>query len=94
MQSSSGWPWVLTILLLASITATACSAPRGAPLPIERINVGDARKLVESGGALLVCSYDDNRCREILLEGAMLRSEFESKLPSLSKTQSIVFYCA
>jgi len=42
----------------------------------------------------LVCSYDDERCKEILLEGAILKSEFESKLPSLSKTQPIIFYCA
>jgi hypothetical protein len=81
-------------LLLASITAVGCTAPRGFPESIERINVIEARKLVQSGHALLVCSYDDDRCKEILLEGAMLKSEFESRLPTLPKTQPIVFYCA
>ena len=82
------------VLLLALLAATSCAAPKGFPMEIDRISVIDARQMVRSGDAILVCSYDDERCKEILLEGAILKSEFESKLPSLSKTQPIIFYCA
>lgn len=81
-------------LLLVFLTAIACAAPKEFPMEIDRISVIDARQMVRSGDAVLVCSYDDERCKEILLEGAILKSEFESKLPSLSKTQPIIFYCA
>lgn len=63
-------------------------------MAIDHISVIDAQKLVKRGDALLVCSYDDNRCKDILLQGATFLSEFESKLPSLPKTQPIIFYCA
>jgi hypothetical protein len=47
------------------------------------------------GGALLVCAYDDDdKFRTIQLEGAIFFKWFQSKLPSLSKDQEIVFYCA
>jgi hypothetical protein len=81
-------------LLLLFLTAAACAAQKGPSMAIDRINVIDAQKLVKSGDVLLVCSYDDNRCKEILLEGAIFLSGFESKLPSLPKTQPIIFYCA
>jgi hypothetical protein len=81
-------------LLLVFLTSIACAAPKGFPMEIDRISVIDARQMVRSGDAILVCSYDDERCKEILLEGAILKSEFESKLPSLYKTQPIIFYCA
>jgi hypothetical protein len=60
---------------------------------IERISVEDARTRVQAGKALLVCSYGNGKCKGLLLEGGMLRSEFESKLPSLPKDQEIIFYC-
>jgi hypothetical protein len=60
---------------------------------IERISVEDARAKVKAGRALLVCSYSDDKCKGVLLEGAMLRSEFESRLASLSKDREIIFYC-
>lgn len=81
-------------LLLVFLTAVFSAAQKGPPMAIDRISVIDAQKLVKSGDALLVCSYDDNRCKGILLEGAILLSAFESKLPSLPKTQPIIFYCA
>lgn len=81
-------------LLLVIMTAAACAAQRGHSMAIDRISVVDARKMVNTGNALLVCSYDDDRCKAMLLEGAILKSEFESKLPSLAKTQPIIFYCA
>jgi hypothetical protein len=60
---------------------------------IERISVQDARQLVESGQALLVCSYNDSGCETNLLQGALMRSDFESRLAALSKDQQIIFYC-
>ena len=61
---------------------------------VKRISVEQARADVLSGKALLVCSYDDRRCEELLIKGAILKSELEAKLPSLSKDQEIIFYCA
>jgi hypothetical protein len=55
--------------------------------------VDDARARVQAGKAILVCSYGDTKCKGVLLEGAMLRSEFEKKLPSLPMDQEIIFYC-
>lgn len=60
---------------------------------IERINVEDAHKLVASGQALLVCSYDDDKCKSKLFEGALLKSELEARVKSLPKDQKIIFYC-
>jgi hypothetical protein len=60
-----------------------------------RIGLEQARQKVQSGSALLVCAYDDDEVfRQMHLEGAISLSEFRSRLPSLSKTQDIVFYCA
>jgi hypothetical protein len=60
---------------------------------IERIAPEDARMRVQAGKALLVCAYGDEKCEKILLEGALLKSEFEGKLSSLSMEQEIIFYC-
>ncbi len=50
---------------------------------------------VKSGKALLICAYeDDAKFKKLQLQGAISLNEFKSKLPSLSKDQEIVFYCA
>ena len=60
----------------------------------ERISVEEVRRKLKSGEVLLVCAYDDEeRFRSMRLEGAISFREFESRLPSLSKDQEIVFYC-
>lgn len=84
---------VLSVQLIL-ITAAFVPSPTGAAEAIERIGVTDARVQVQEKTALLVCSYDDDRCRHILLEGAILQSEFEAKFPTLAKTRPIIFYCA
>jgi|GEM_PF-270887 len=61
---------------------------------IERISVEDARAKVQTGEALLVCAYDDKRCKGLMLEGALTRREFEQKLPLLPKEQEIIIYCS
>jgi rhodanese-related sulfurtransferase len=64
------------------------------PEPV-RISPQETRQKVTSGAALLVCAYgskakfDNNH-----LQGAISYSEFKSRLPSLSKDQEIIFYCA
>ena len=61
----------------------------------ERISVEEVRRKLKSGEVLLVCAYDDEeRFRSMHLEGAISFQEFESRLPSLSNDQEIVFYCA
>ena len=92
---------VSIVILLVNLSAVAfaaqigsSAAQKGSSMEIDRISVIEARKWVKMGDALLVCSYEDNRCKTMLLEGAILKSEFESKLPSLPKTQPIIFYCA
>ena len=60
-----------------------------------RITPEETRQKAVAGTALLVCAYeDDERCRQMHLQGAMLFSEFKSKLAELPKDQEIIFYCA
>jgi len=90
-----------TFVLGMFVTALICGMNLGVsfasqakiPLDIERIGPDETREKVQSGDALLVCSYNDDKCKPLLLEDAILRSEFEAKLPSLPKDQEIIFYC-
>ncbi len=60
-----------------------------------RIKPQEARHRAESGQALLVCGYEDEeKFKAFRLDGAISFSEFKSRLPSLAKTQEIIFYCA
>lgn len=60
-----------------------------------RISPDEAHEKVKSGAALLVCGYDDEeKFRNMQLEGAIPLSEFESRLPTLPKDREIIFYCA
>ena len=63
------------------------------PAPIGRISTQETRSKVQAGEAILVCAYSDERCKEILLEGALLRGEFERESASLPKGREIIFYC-
>ncbi|HZV47974.1 MAG TPA: hypothetical protein VFG06_11605 [Thermodesulfovibrionales bacterium] len=61
----------------------------------ERISAEDAYRRVQAKEALLVCGYnDEEKFKTMQLEGAIAYSEFESRLPELSKEQEIIFYCA
>ncbi len=93
MRGSSFFRISVAVLLIFLSTAV-CTAQTGSSMTIDRISVGDALTRLKTGDALLVCAYNDNSCKEILLEGAIFLSEFESKLPDLPKTQPIIFYCA
>ncbi len=60
-----------------------------------RISPNDVYPKVKSGTALLVCAYgDEERFKNLRLEGAISLKEFESRLLSLAKDKEIVFYCA
>ena len=59
------------------------------------ISAEEAHDRVESGKALLVCAYRDERvCRKVQLEGSISLREFEAKLRKLPRDQEIIFYCA
>lgn len=60
-----------------------------------RIPAAEAYRQVKAGKALLVCAYpDEAKCSTMRLEGAISRTEFESRLSGIKKDQEIVFYCA
>jgi hypothetical protein len=59
------------------------------------IDPTQAHEKVMAGKATLVCAYDDEaRCRKILLDHSMTRSQLEATLSSQSKDQEIIFYCS
>jgi hypothetical protein len=60
-----------------------------------RIAPEEVRKKVASGTTILVCAYDDeNKFKQLHLEGAIPLSEFRSRLPFLNNDHEIIFYCA
>jgi hypothetical protein len=61
---------------------------------IVRISVDDARRAAAAGRALLVCAYDDERCRQVSLEGSIPLSTLAARAATLPKDQPIIFYCA
>ena len=80
-------------MALIPLSVAGCTGVTKAGTVIKRIDPEEARAKVQAGKALLVCSYDDGKCKDMLLEGAMLLSTFESKVSSLSMDQEIIFYC-
>ena len=62
---------------------------------IPRIAAAATHSRVKTEQSLLVCAYaSDDHCKNILLAGALLPSEFLAKVPTLPKDQEIIFYCA
>ncbi len=60
---------------------------------LNKISAMDTKVRVDSGMALLVCIYDDNKFNsEAHLAGAVPMSEFERMKPDLSKDTEIIFY--
>ena len=60
----------------------------------ERISPEEAKTRVKSKEALLVCAYqEDEKFKQMRLEGAMSYKEFKKKVASLPKEQEIIFYC-
>lgn len=62
---------------------------------VARVGPEEARRKVETGEAILVCAYDDEeKCRDLHLEGAIHMQELEEKLPEIPKEKELIFYCA
>ncbi len=62
---------------------------------VKRISPQEAREKLRGGSALFVCAYDDEeKFKQLRLEGAISLKELESRLPSLPKSQELIFYCA
>lgn len=60
----------------------------------KRISPHDAHIKVAGDAALLICSYDDDeKCRGMMLEGAMVLSAFKARETELAKDAEIIFYC-
>jgi hypothetical protein len=62
---------------------------------VPRIDVAEARRERQAGRGLLVCAYDDDaKCGRMKLDGSLTLSELRARLPSLPKSQELIFYCA
>jgi hypothetical protein len=62
---------------------------------VSRISVQEARQEVTSGRALLVCAYEqEEKCNQVALDGSVSLTQFEQRLPSLSREQELIFFCA
>ena len=85
--------WLITLFSFCFLAPSCSLLPKRTVPSIIRISPKETRAEVKSGKALLVCSYDDLRCKDLLLEGAILRSDFEKKLGNLSRNKEIIFYC-
>lgn len=88
--------WVLLFLTLFIVSGTglALGSQTKTAKEIERIGPEKTYEKVKAGNAMLVCAYGDGKCADLLLEGALLRGEFENRLSALAKDQEIIFYCA
>lgn len=59
-----------------------------------RVTPEEARRRLDSGQAILVCAYEnDRKFEEGRLEGAISLHEFKEQLPDLPQSQEIIFYC-
>lgn len=63
-------------------------------MTVERIDVDTTRRKVADGQALLVCACpDEERARELLVDGAITLAELKARRGDLSPDQELVFYC-
>lgn len=79
------------LLLVLSVSCASWAGRKGAD--VERIAPAEAKMKLERGEALMVCSYDDAQCRNMLIQGALLKSEFEERVGSLDRGAEVIFYC-
>jgi hypothetical protein len=60
-----------------------------------RISAEEVYGRLKSSDAILVCAYDsDEKYERFRIENSIPFSKFRSMLPSIPKTQEIIFYCA
>ena len=79
---------MIFVILITSMFTTVTAQE------IQRISVNEAKTKTVSGKALLVCAYEDHYCTNLMLPGAIKKSQFESRINSLPKDDEIIFYCA
>jgi hypothetical protein len=61
---------------------------------VERVSVQEARREVADGRAVLVCAYDDEqKCGQMLAQGAITLAQLQARVSSLPKEQELIFYC-
>lgn len=62
---------------------------------VSRITPEETFQKLQAGKALLVCAYEsEEQFKNLQLEGAISFPELRAKLPTLSKDQEIILYCA
>ena len=62
---------------------------------VKRIAPADARALLRSGSAMLICAYDSqHKFEQYRLPGAISLKDFESQADSIPKDRHLIFYCA
>jgi hypothetical protein len=60
-----------------------------------RISAEEVYTKLKSSGAIFVCAYDsDEKYERVRIEKSIPFSQFRSILPTIPKTQEIIFYCA
>lgn len=61
---------------------------------VERVSVQEARRELADGRAVLVCAYDDEqKCGQMLAQGAITLAQLQARVSSLPKEQALIFYC-
>jgi len=93
--SPGGNPEFATVLKVVRALGLKLHAERGLIMEPIRISAQDTYKKVKAGEAFLVCGYeDDTKFKAFRIEMGLPFSEFLKKIPTLSKDQEIIFYCA
>ncbi len=83
--------FVFAVFPCVSLPALAQDHPDSGS--VERISPEAAKALLDSGEAIMVCSYDDQRCSKMMIEGAVTKSELDARKDNLPKDQNLIFYC-
>lgn len=59
------------------------------------IDPTQAREKVQAGEATLVCAYEEEeKCRKILLDGAIPMATLRADLKNRNKDEELILYCA
>jgi hypothetical protein len=63
---------------------------------VPRVEPSEVMKKQGSGRKMwMVCAYDDEaKCTQLRIDSALTMSQFTAQVPSLSREEEIVFYCA
>jgi len=60
-----------------------------------RVDAERAHERATTGGALLVCAYEDEaKCQSIRLPDSLTYQEFQQRKTGLDRGAEVIFYCA